>query len=88
MKLKPTENYHLLLHKMILEFCLENNVSQAEALAFLSLTFTGTLAIAGYSEDFVEKTFERMKEQYKTQKEKIKKDYKDVVNTITLHEAG
>ena len=58
---------------MICEFCLIHNIPQSRILAFLALVLVGTMAQAGYTDEFGKKTFERMYTQFLEKK----KDFKE-----------
>lgn len=47
-------------------------------LAYFSLTFVGTLAMKGYSEEFFEKTLDRMREDFNKKCTMFKKERKDI----------
>ncbi len=54
-----------LFHKTIEDFCYENNITQIQAMAFLSECLIGTMAMHGYSEKFANKTFDRFNDKFK-----------------------
>jgi hypothetical protein len=62
------------LHKIIEDHCNIKGYTVAQILAFLSLTFIGTLIINGYSEEFVDKTAERMKVKFREKKQQMNYD--------------
>lgn len=62
------------LHKLLEDRALEKGYSRREVLAFLSICFTGTLAMEGYSDAFVDLTFKRMRMTYLKQKLRLQKE--------------
>ncbi len=52
------------LHKLLENFALEKGYSHSNIMAFLSVTFLGTMAMRGYSQEFFDKTCENMKNSY------------------------
>ena len=62
----PFEKEDILeLHKLRVEWFKSKNLEPSAMTAYLSCEFVGSLALCGYSEDFVKKTFERMLEKFK-----------------------
>jgi len=71
--------WHEELHHLIGEFALVHCLSTAELLSFLSVVFTGTMAMKGYNEAFAKKTFDKMYKDFMAKKlEFEKEDKKDV----------
>ena len=59
------------LHKILCKYFDENEFSIAQALGFLSITFIGTMAMHGYSDQFFDATVERMKLQFREKKDEL-----------------
>jgi|GEM_PF-2791824 len=65
MKKYPSQEEIDELHRLILVFAIANGWSRSAVLAFLKISFVGTMAMANYSDEFFDKTCERMKEKFK-----------------------
>ena len=59
------------LHKILCKYFDENEFSVEQALGFLCMTFIGTMALNGYSDQFFDATVERMKLQFREKKDKF-----------------
>ncbi len=53
------------IHEILIKYCIENNIKPSEIMAFITATFIGQMALSGYSQDFFDKTVEKMKEKFK-----------------------
>ncbi len=53
------------LHGLLENYCDEYEIPLHEILAFITAIFVGTLEMHGYSEDFFDKTCERMKQEFR-----------------------
>jgi len=52
------------MHKIRLKFFKDRDYTPPQMMAFLSCEFVGSLALGGYSDEFVRKTFDRMYEAF------------------------
>mgnify|MGYP001589049610 CR=1 FL=1 len=59
------------IHALMENFFCENEIPLHHILAFITTTFVGTLEMHGYSQDFFDKTCERMKNEFR-EKRKIR----------------
>jgi len=59
------------LHAILENYVREKGLKVSEALSFLTTTFVGTMVIHGYTEDFFDKTCERMKQHFKEKKDQL-----------------
>jgi hypothetical protein len=56
------------LHEVLEDHCKQMGYKVSEVLSFLSVSFVGTMAMHGYSEEFFDATCERMKIQFREKK--------------------
>jgi len=53
------------LHEIITKRAIEKGYTTTQLLGFLCSVFVGTMVMRGYSQEFFDKTCERMKDQFK-----------------------
>jgi hypothetical protein len=58
------------LHALITDWAYNKKYDTPTLLSFLYVTFIGTLDMKGYSQDFVDRTSEKMKEDFKKRRSK------------------
>jgi|GEM_PF-7081944 len=69
------DEFYREIHQEIDPVFQNRNLKITHILAYLSLSFSGSLEMHGYSEDFAEKTFNRMLEKFKSlRKERLKRE--------------
>lgn len=66
------------LHSIMVDFFFENQVKESYILSFLMITYLGTLANAGFSQEKVEDICDRMKMKYSEIKGKSQTN-KDII---------
>lgn len=64
------------IHIKLFQSFNEYELSIGQALGFLAITFVGTMAMSGYSDDFFDATVERLKIQFRDKKNEIIKENK------------
>lgn len=76
---KPIPEWHIELHGIISKYLYENKILLGQSLAFLSLVFIGTLEMNGFSEEFLNQTLDRMRENFKM-KRQMRKERENAVD--------
>lgn len=60
------------LHEIMSHFFEKENFCLSEVLGFLSITLIGTMAMNEYSDDFADRTFDKMKNDFRKKKMDLK----------------
>lgn len=58
--------------------CKSKNYTKSEVLCFLSTCFVGTMEMHGYSQDFMDRTCDRMKENFRKKRKYYPGQRKDI----------
>jgi len=62
------------LFDLIVDFAIKNDYSASEVLAILSMTFVETMHRTGYSQDFMNKTCDHLKDIFKIKRDRTNYD--------------